>query len=695
MLSAASDLPPSARRDPEVSELHGERRVDDYAWMHTDHDGLREYLAAERRYYDSRIAHSSDLRETLFHEMARRLAPPDQSVSWPHGLWLYYTRRSAGKQYGEFCRSRTDGSDEQVILSENALAEGHDYFALGIRELSPDDRYLAYSVDVTGDEVYELRIRDLDTGEYLPDCIERSYYGVAWSADSTQLLYTVHDDAYRPDGVRCHRLGTPASDDRLVLTEPDERFEVVVAATRSGELAVIDVLSQDTAEVWLIPTADLATPPRVVEPRRKGIEYAVDHVPGDDGGTLVIVTNDGAEEFRVVTAPVAAPGRDQWREALPAAAGERVLAVDAFRAHVVITLRHDGLPWLRILDRASGQVRDVSAGDPAMAIGVACRGWRHEPVHDAFDSRSVTVVTESLIEPPTWWRVDLATGARTLVQQQPVPDYDLGAYETIRVTAEAIDGALIPVTIARPVQVAPAPMPVLLYGYGAYESCIDPWFDLDIGCLLDRGVAFAIAHIRGGGERGRAWWQQGRLRHKPTTFDDFVSAAETLAAMDWVDPRRIASRGQSAGGLLQGAVFSRAPSRWRAVVAEAPFVDVVTTMLDPSTPLTVSEWDEWGDPRDPDDYAVMRGYSPYENPPPGERPDLLVTGSLHDPRVLVREPAKWVARLRATQTDDSTLLFRPELGSAAHTGASGRLDRLRYEAEIMAFVLDMFDEPPR
>jgi oligopeptidase B len=427
-----------------------------------------------------------------------------------------------------------------------------------------------------------------------------------------------------------------------------------------------------------------------VEPRRPGIEYAVDHLTGPDAGALAIVTNDGAEEFRVMTAPLASPDRRHWVELLPTNPGERLVAVDAFDGHLVMTLRNDGQPALRILDLPSGQTRDVGAEDTATAIRLSARDEEHQPIRDGYDSDSITVVTESLVDPPSWWAVTLATGDRTWIRQQPVPNYDASAYVTSRLTATAIDGESIPITVARPRGQIAEEMPLLLYGYGAYESCIDPWFDPAIACLLDQGVAFAIAHVRGGGERGRWWWEQGRLRHKPTTFDDFVAVADLLAAQDWVDGRRLASRGLSAGGLLQGAVFSRAPQRWRAVVAEVPFVDVVTSMLDPATPLTVSEWDEWGDPRTAEDYAVMRRYSPYENPPAGERPDLLVTGSLHDPRVMVREPAKWVARLRATQTDESTLLFRAELGAAAHIGASGRLDRLRYEAEVIAFLLERF-----
>jgi oligopeptidase B len=679
--------PPVAHRDPVVTELHGERRVDDYAWMHDDIERLRDYLEAERQFYDSRMAHFNDLRQTLFEEMARRLAPTDQSVSWPHGKWLYYTRTTSGKQYEDFCRRPAGGGDEQVVLSGNTLGEGLDYFALGIREISPDDRLLAYSVDATGDEVYELRVRDLEAEADLPDVARRSYYGFAWAADCSGFLYVVHDEAYRPYQVKLHRLGTDAASDVLVIEEPDERFDVTVSATRSGELAVIDIVSRDTSEVWLIPTANLGQPPRLVEARRRGIEYSVDHVRGPDGGSLMIVTNDGADEFRLMRAPVNSPGRASWAEVTPPRPGERLRAADAFAGGVVLTLRRDGLPALRVLDLSSGRSHEIDA-DPTLSILLSSRDDDHTPVRDPYDAAAVTVVTDGIADPPAWWAADLATGERTLLRRLDVPGFDAADYVSERLVATAEDGAQIPVTVVRRRGDGDRPMPLLLYGYGAYEECSDPWFTLRVASLLDRGVGYAIAHVRGGGERGREWWQQGRLHAKPNTFDDFVAAADMLAGLDWVDGDRIASRGVSAGGLLQGAAFSRAPHRWRAMIAEVPFVDVVTTMLDPSIPLTVTEWDEWGDPRDPADYAVMRGYSPYENVPACPRPALLVTGSFHDPRVMIREPAKWVARLRATQTDDSVLLFRPELGAAAHGGASGRLDKLRYEAEVLAFLLD-------
>jgi oligopeptidase B len=689
--------PPVAKREPTTRELHGVTTTDDYVWMHDDKAALRDYLEAERAHYDAVTSHSAALRETLFAEMAGREPSSDSSLGWRQGDWSYFTRTVDGKQYPEFRRRANDSdSDGELLLDLNHLAEGSDYFALGVREVSPDGNLLAYSVDTDGDEVYQLRIRDLASGRDLDEEIPRSYYGCAWSADSATVLYVVHDQAYRPYRIMRHRIGQPVSDDSLAYEETDERFDLMLEGSRSGELVVVSSDNRDTSEIWLLRTDDVHAEPTVVASRRFGIEYSVDHVPGDDGGNLYIVTNDDAPEFRLMRAPVRTPGEEHWVEVIGEDPAERLIAADAFRGHLVLTLRRDGSPMLRVMDLATGALRDEPAQIPAATIWPSLRDEDHEPVRDRFDSAAVTAIIESLIEPPSWWEIDLATGIRTLRKTTPVPGYSAADYRTARIAARADDGTEIPVTIAYRADVArDGTAPCLLYGYGAYEAVIDPTFDLKFASLLDRGVVYGIAHIRGGGEGGRSWWQQGRLAQKRTTFTDFIAAAETLAKEGWVDPAKIATRGASAGGLLQGAVYSMAPDRWRAVVAEVPFVDVVTSMLDPSVPLTINEWDEWGDPREPAAFGYMMSYSPYDNVPSGPRPDLLATGSLHDPRVMIREPAKWVAKLRATQTDDSVVLFRPTVGSASHGGPSGRYDRYRYQAEILAFVLEALDATDR
>jgi oligopeptidase B len=688
--------PPVAPRHP---------GADPYAWMRNrDQPQLREYLTAERAYYDEQTAPLHTLREELFAEMAARLQPAEESVRWRQGGSWYFTQTVAGQQLEQFCRAAGPDGPGEVLLDNNLLladpAAAGSYAELGVREVSPDGRYLAYSVDFDGDEVYQLRVRDLATGTDLAERIERTYYGLAWAADSRSLLYVVTDPAYRPHEVWRHELGSAPGRDSLVYREDDERFELSVRATRSGAWLLIETASRDTTEILLIPAGDIGVAPFVIEPRRAGTEYYADHAGGPDGGELYLVTNAGAAEFRLVRAPVTAPGAVpwselRWTEVIGAADDTRLVRCDVFGCYLVLEQRRGAATQLRVLDRETGAQHLIEAGLAGAGLtgaGMTGAGGAERAlalaVNEDYTAAAVTVRTESLTEPPSWHDVDLASGRWELRKRQQVPGYDPAGYVTERISAPAGDGTLIPVTVAyRRGLRRDGSAPVLLYGYGAYEACSWPEFSVVTPSLLDRGFVYAVAHVRGGGEGGRRWWTEGHLDRKRTTFTDFIATADLLAGAGWAAPDRIVSRGLSAGGLLQGAVFSMAPERWRTVIAEVPFVDVVTTMLDPSIPLTITEWDEWGDPRDPAMRAYLRSYSPYDNVPDGPRPDLLVTGSLHDPRVLIHEPAKWVARLRATATADSRLLFRPELGAGAHVGPAGRYDQLRYEAEILAFIL--------
>ena len=685
-------LPPAAPRIASVRELHGRSETDDYAWMRDrERPALRAYLAAERAFYDAHAALLSDLTGRLTAESAGRIPDrADDSVGWPLSGFIYRTRTPQGRENLQFLRSRSGENSEQVLLDENIIGAVTGYVEVGAREPSPDANLLAWSADCSGAEVYRLRIRDLRTGDELADDIAGSYPGVAWSADSSVLFYLVPDDLNRPFQVWRHRIGRPAAADVLVLSEPDGRYELTLHASRSGHFAVITSACRDTTEVRLIPLADPFADPILVEPRRRGVEYRLDHARADDGaaGWLYVVTDDTETEFTLKRAPAGQPGAANWTPVdcgavAPARGDTRLLGCDVIGDRLLLTVRRGGEPLLAITDLDGGNVIDVR---PSLAAGTISI----EHAED-YDVGSVIVMEESLIEPAVWSRLDLATGERTILKRRDVPGYDPRRYRTERVSARASDGELIPVTLAYAMQTPlDGSAPCLLYGYGAYEACSDPEFSIGLPSLLDRGVVYAVAHIRGGGEGGRNWWQQGRLRSKPTTFTDFIDVADWLAGRDGtalVDGDLIVSRGLSAGGLLQGAVYSMRPDRWRAVVAEVPFVDCVTTMLDPSIPLTINEWDEWGDPRDADDYACLRSYSPYDNPPPGPRPALLVTGAVHDPRVAVHEPAKWVARLRATGPE-SLVLFRVELGAGAHTGPSGRFAQAAYDAEVHAFVLD-------
>ena len=692
--------PPRAARVTSIRDLHGHRDVDEYAWMRHDPAGLAEYLADERAYYDAETQALGALTSELYSEaVGRTKTAADDSVGWTLRGYRYWHRTPAGAENRQLMRAPLAApADEQLLVDENVVAADSGYVDVGTSEPSPDDRLIAWSADTSGNEVYQLRFTEMDTGEVLPDLIARSYPGGAWAAGSAHFFYLVPDELNRPYQVWRHTVGATAEADALVYEEEDERFDLTLETSRSGELIIITVASRDTTEVWLIPASRPLSMPVLVEPRQRGVEYRVDHAadPAGGYGELWIVTNLSADEFTLMRAPVAAPARANWIPAncpatAPARADTRLLRCDVLAGHLLLTLRRSGDPLLVIASPGSDDQpwRDVTEIRSGMNAGTIA-------VQHAVDYRAgfVVIVEQSLVEPPRWSALDVTTGERNELKRAEVPNYDARRYRTERISAQAADGTHVPVTLAYQ---ADTPLDgtaaCLLYGYGAYEACSDPEFDASLVSVLDRGVVYAIAHVRGGGEGGRDWWQQGRLRAKPTTFSDFTETADWLAgdaagSVPLIDGSRIVSRGLSAGGLLQGAVYSRAPGRWCAVVAEVPFVDCVTTMLDPGIPLTITEWDEWGDPRDPGDFACLRSYSPYDNPPPGPRPDLLVTGAVNDPRVLVHEPAKWVARLRETDTSASRVLFRVELGSGAHTGPSGRYEHLRYEAEVHAFVLN-------
>ncbi|HEX6249292.1 MAG TPA: prolyl oligopeptidase family serine peptidase [Nocardioidaceae bacterium] len=705
MSHLANAAAPEARREPVERSDHGITRVDDYAWLRDVHrPEVLAHLEAERAYYDAATSHLGPLVETLAQEMSVRVpALETTSAPWRLEAFSYYMLTPTGSEYAQLFRTidkfepdfATDSASQDtlpdgfltsgtLLLDPAELAEGSSYVELGLSMVSPDEKVLAYSVDRTGDEVYELRFRDLDSGEDLPDRLPRTYYSGAWSADSRHFLYTVHDEAYRPFQVWRHELGTPAESDVLVHEEPDAHFELLVRGCRSGDVLVLWAESRDTSEVWVLDAHDPTGPLRKVTPRRRGVIYHAEHARTPDGDVLLVVTNDGAPEFRLMSAPLETPGREHWREVVAERADRRLHGVDAFASHLVLGYREPESLLLTVLPLDGGESYDVRPKSPFGTI----RLDRNEQ----FATATVTVAEESYTEPVTWHALDLPTGRRCRITSREVPSYDPAAYLTERRAFPSADGTEVPVTVIRRSDVPlDGTAPCLLYGYGAYEAIFEPEFDPALTALLDRGVVFAHAHVRGGGEGGRRWWEDGRLAAKQHTFDDLAAAARGLGGRV-VDRHRIVARGLSAGGLLMGAVFSQAPDLWAGVVAEVPFVDVVNTMQDASIPLTVNEWDEWGDPAKEEEFRWMLAYSPYDNlPPAGGRPPLLVTGAVHDPRVMVWEPAKWVAALRATDPQWSPqCVFRCETGAGAHVGPSGRFAHLRYEAEIYAWALDRF-----
>jgi oligopeptidase B len=680
--SSAPLRPPDPPRRPTELNAHGDRRVDDWFWMRERNDPeVRAHLEAENAYTAAALAHTEALQRAIFEEIRSRVQETDESAPVPRGPWEYYSRTLEGLQYAIHCRRPRGGGAEQVLLDENREADGHEFFSLGVYDVSPDHRYLAYAVDLTGGEHHELRIRDLDSGADLEDRIADVTYGSAWADDSTTLFYVRPDDAMRPFQVWRHRLGTAAGDDVLVYEEDDERFFVAIERTRSGRYVLVESHSKTTSETWYVPTHAPGAELALVEPRDEGHEYTVEHHCSDGHDRFLVVTNsDGATNFRAVEVPVANPGREHWVEVIPHRPAVRLDGITAFEDFLVVSELEGGLDRLRVLRLGVGHEREVPVPDPVYSLGVG----RNEE----YATSTFRYAYTSLVAPPSDLDFDVERGTSVPVKQQPVPGYDASRYTSARLWAPAADGTRVPVSLVHRRDVAlDGCAPALLYGYGAYETSIDPAFRAARLSLLDRGFVFAIAHVRGGGELGRPWYEQGRREHKPNTFGDFVACAEHLIEAGYTTPDRLVARGGSAGGLLMGAVVNLRPDLFAAVVAEVPFVDVLTTMQDESLPLTITEWDEWGDPADPDAYATIRGYSPYDNVEAKPYPAILATAALHDARVQYWEPAKWVAKLRASTTSDRPVLLRVELG-AGHAGPSGRYDAWREEAFVLAFVCD-------
>jgi oligopeptidase B len=689
--------PPVAPRQPTVLRAHGDERVDDYYWLRNrDDPAVIAYLEAENAHTRAAMTGTDALQQQLFDEIKSRVQETDASAPVRKGPYEYFTRTIEGMQYGIHCRrpAGTPGlpdpfaepgapPGEEVLLDENVLAEGHDYFALGGFSISPDYMRLAYSTDVTGGERYELRFRELSTGDDLPDVVPDVYYGLAWANDNRTCFYTRPDAAMRPWQIWHHRLDTAADSDALVLQEDDDRFYASVGRTRTGRYVLIAVASKITSEVSFLDADDPDAAPQVVEPRRHGVEYDVEHHhSAEHGDRFYVLTNDdGAENFKLMVTPVERSGRDHWREVVPHREDVRLEDVDAFADHVVLSERADGLERIVVRRLADDDTHVIAMPDPVYSAGVGA--------NLEFETPTLRFEYTSLVAPLSSYDYDFETRGRTLLKRQPVPGYDPDQYDSHRLWATSHDGVRVPVSVVHRRGVAlDGSAPALLYGYGAYEISIDPSFSVARVSLLDRGVVFAIAHVRGGGELGRRWYEDGKLERKPNTFEDFIAGAEHLCAERYTSPARLAARGGSAGGLLMGAGANMRPDLFRAIVAEVPFVDVLTTMLDETLPLTVTEWEEWGNPvTDPEIYKVMKSYSPYDNVEAKDYPAIAATGGLNDPRVQYWEPAKWVAELRATKTDDNRLVLKTEMG-AGHAGPSGRYDAWRDEAFVLAFVLD-------
>jgi oligopeptidase B len=670
-----------AKRVPTERTRHGETVVDEYGWLRDrDDPDTLAYLEAENAYTADVMGPTKALQEDLFTEIRSRIQETDLSVPVRKGDWWYYTRTEEGRQYPIHCRSRTESGDgEVVMLDQNAVAGESEFLAVGAFDVTPDARLLAYSTDFAGSELYTMRFRDLGTGEELADELPDTYYGSAWAADSTTFFYVRPDAAMRPYQLWRHRLGTPADADVLVHEEGDERFFLSVGTTKDERFVILHLGSKVTDEVHVLAADDPTGDFTVVEPRQQDVEYSLEHWRD----RFYIVTNvDGAEDFKLVEAPESSPGRASWRDVVPSRPGTTLTGIDVFADHLILFERAEGLRRIRVRDQASGDEHVIEQPE---AVSTSSGGANPE-----FDSGVLRYGYTSMVTPSSVYDYDLRTRERTLKKRQPVlGHYDPDEYATERIWAPADDGTRVPMSLVyqrgRP---RDGSAPALLYGYGSYEASMDPGFSSLRLSLLDRGFVFAIAHIRGGGELGRAWYRSGKLLEKRNTFTDFVACARHLVDGGWTSAAQLAIRGGSAGGLLVGAVVNLAPEAFGAAVAEVPFVDALNTILDPSLPLTVMEWEEWGNPVESAEvYRYMRSYAPYENVEAKAYPPLLVTAGLNDPRVSYWEPAKWVARMRATKVGDSRLLLKTEMG-AGHMGPSGRYDAWKDEAFVYAFVLD-------
>jgi len=680
--------PPIAKRIPKDVTVHDERRVDDYHWMRERKDAeVIAYLRAENEYADAMLAPTVGLQKQLYDEMVARLNETDASVPVQRDEFCYYTRTAKGRQYEIYCRRRgtdLDDAPEEVLLDENALAEGHAYFALGAREVSPDHRFLAYTVDTNGSESFDLFVMDIATRTVVDGPLHGLSYDVEWGNDSRTLFYTILDEQMRPHAVRRRAVGDPTDSHVELYRETDAAFFVGVEVTRSREYLFIVVESNTTSEIRVARCDDAAGAAdasafRVVQARKPEVEYHLAHT----GASFFILTNEDAFNFRVFEAPADDPARPRWREIIPHRPAVKIDAVEAFERYLVVMERENGLKHIRIIDLLTRGCHEVALDEPVYTV------WLE--YNPEFHSKTVRFSYSSLTTPRSVYDYDMENQTRRLRKVYDVlGGFDRAEYVGERLYANAVDGTRIPISLVyRRDTPRDGSAPLMLYGYGAYGVSVEPHFVSNRVSLLDRGVIFAIAHVRGGGELGRAWYEKGKRFYKRNTFTDFIAAAEHLIAKGYTKEGHIVCYGGSAGGMLMGAAVNMRPELWRATIAVVPFVDVLNTMLDPSLPLTVIEFEEWGNPGEKKAYEYIRSYSPYDNVERQDYPAMLVLSGFNDRRVQYWEPAKWVAKLRAWKTDANPLLLRTRMGEG-HKGASGRYDYLKDVALEYAFILERF-----
>ena len=680
VFTAADNMPapPVAKKIPHVTEINGHKLVDNYFWLREKtNPEVRSYLEAENAYTDAVMKPTEGFQKKLYDEMLGRVKETDVEVPYKEGDYFYYIRTEAGKQYPIRCRKKiSPDASEEVLLDVNELAQGQAFMTVQAFAVSSDGNLLAYSYDNTGFRQFNLAVKDLRTGKTLSDHAER-VGSVAWANDNRTIFYT-QEDAVSKRQYRLYRHTAGSSDpDTLVYEEPDERFIVGAFKTRSEAFIVMELRSHTTSEARYIsakePTADW----KIIEPRKTGVEYYVDH----NADSFYIRVNDTGRNFRLVTAPVTDPGSKNWHEVMALNPAVMLDDIDLFKNFCVLYERENGLPQIRVIDLRNGHSRRLSFPEPAYAV--------YSYTNRVYDTTEFRYGYQSPITPPSVFSYDMESGASQLLKQKEVPGgYDRSKYEVEQIYTVASDGAKIPVSV---LHLKGAKLdgsgPLYLYGYGSYGISIDMFFNSNIFSMVDRGVVYAVAHIRGGGEMGKAWHDAGKMMNKKNTFTDFIAVGEDLTKRGYGSKDKLVIEGGSAGGLLMGAVLNMRPDLFHAAVAKVPFVDVMNTMLDESLPLTVGEFEEWGNPKEPAAFDYMITYSPYDNVEAKAYPNMLVKTSFNDSQVMYWEPAKYVAKMRATRTDHNTLIFKTNLSPAGHGGASGRYDRLHEAAFDYAYIL--------
>jgi oligopeptidase B len=681
---------PSAPRRPHAFTTHGITVVDDYAWLKDDNwqevlrdpsllgADIRDYLEAENGYTESLLGHTAGLQKMLVKEMRGRIKEDDSSVPAPDGPYAYLRKFREGGQHEMFGRSPRDGGAIEIVLDGDELAAQHDYFKFGGARHSPDHRLVAWSADIKGSEYFTIRVRDWADRTDRDDVVEETDGAVVWSADSTAFYYVKLDDNHRPMQVWRHRLGTLQADDLLVYEEQDSGWFTHIHESSSGRFCAIAGGDHETSEQRLIDLADPDAPPRLVAAREHGVQYSV----GDRGDELFILTNaDGAIDFKIVTAPLTSPERANWRDLIPYREGVYVIDFELYSGHLVRLERANALPAIIIRDLNHGEEHAIAFDEAAYSLDTM-GGYE-------FDTSNIRFTYSSMTTPSEVYDYDMASRARILRKRQEIPSgHNPADYVTTRIMATSHDGAQVPVSILhRRDLTRDGAAPLLLYGYGSYGAAMPASFSANRLSLVDRGFVYAIAHIRGGADKGWGWYLDGKREKKTNSFDDFAACAQALIVAKYTSAKRIVAHGASAGGMLMGAVANRAGELFAGIVAEVPFVDVLNTMLDDTLPLTPPEWPEWGNPIDSAaDFRTILSYSPYDNVAARDYPAILAMGGLTDPRVTYWEPAKWIARLRATMTGGGPVLLRTNMG-AGHGGASGRFNRLDEVAIAYAFAL--------